>query len=261
MIKVIVVEDEYLLRTGLIRSMPWRECGCEVIGEADNAGEGIRLAETLKPDIVITDIRLPGMDGLEMIAAIKAKLDCEFIILSGYSHFEYVRQAVALGARGYLLKPVDDDEFMATLEEAAEMVHHKRQFSRLLRQYENHAGNRPEAGELRLPMKPVRVTDNNLAAAIDYIRDHCAENISCSVVADQLHISVSTLSKLFKTSTGYTFLEFLTLHRIRRSMDLLEQTDLKTYQIAGQVGYQDARYFSDIFKRIVGMTPTQYRNQ
>ena len=261
MIKVIVVEDEYLLRTGLIRSMPWGDYGCEVVGEADSADEGIRLAGALKPDIVITDIRMPGRDGLEMIAAIKEKLDCEFIILSGYSQFEYARRAVALGARGYLLKPVDDEEFLATLEEAVEMVRHKRQFSRLLEHYERHAGDEPGPEVFRLPPEPARVTDKNLSAAIDYIRDHCAENISCAIVADALHISVSTLSKLFKANTGYTFLEYLTLHRIRRSMALLEETDLKTYQIAGMVGYQDPRYFSDIFKRIVGMTPTQYRNQ
>ena len=261
MIKVIVVEDEYLLRTGLIRSMPWGDYGCEVVGEADCADDGIRIAEALRPDIVITDIRMPGMDGLEMIAAIKERMDCEFIILSGYTQFEYARRAVALGARGYLLKPVDDDEFLATLEESVEMVHHKRQFSHLLEQYGRSAGDEAGGDLKRLPPEPARATDKNLAAAIEYIRNHCAENISCSIVADALHISVSTLSKLFKSNTGYSFLEYLTLHRIRRSMDLLEQTDLKTYQIAGMVGYQDARYFSDIFKRMVGMTPTQYRNR
>lgn len=256
--KVIIVEDETLQRHGLIQATPWQAHDCQVVGDAMNGADGLRLAMQLKPDIIITDIHMPDMDGLKMIERIKETVDCEFIILSGYGQFDYAKRAVSLGVQGYLLKPVDDDEFLDVLDKTVQIVAQKRQFHRLRDRYEQRCGNNIDSDYIN--MDTSNITDRYLSEAIDYICRYYAQDITCSSVADELKISSSYLAKLFKANTGYTFLEYLTQHRIRRAMQLLSDTSLRTYQIATRVGYQDTRYFSDIFKKIVGVTPTQYRN-
>ena len=104
---VLVVEDELIIRKGLIRQVPWTEYGCVVKGEASNGRDGIHQIETLRPQIVITDVRMPVMDGLEMIRLTKERYPYRAIVISGYSDYEYVRKALSLSVADYLLKPVD----------------------------------------------------------------------------------------------------------------------------------------------------------
>lgn len=258
--KVMIIEDEFLTRKGLIRTIPWAEHGCEVIGEAADGQEGLRLAKQLRPDIVVTDIHMPGVDGLEMIAELKESLQCEFIVFSGYSQFEYAKKALELGVRAYLLKPVDDDELLHILDETVEAINQRRQYDKLRERPVDQEKN--SIYQFRyLEKDGSNCGERYLEKAIHYIAEHYMENLTGKSVADTLGISESYLSKLFRRHTSYSFLEFLTMHRVSVAMDLLEKTDYRTYQIADMVGYKDQRYFSDIFKKIVGVTPTQYRNQ
>lgn len=261
MYKVIIVEDELMTRKGLIQTIPWSEHGCEVVGEASDGQEGIRLAMQANPDIVITDIHMPIVDGLTMIQRIKTHLDCEFIIFSGYGQFSYAQKALALGARGYLLKPVDDDEFLQILDDTIQAIQQKRRFHKLMEQMEVPDAKVPSFLEKYLAKDPTSCGERYLVDAIRYIRSHYGEDLTGKTVAASLGISESYLGKLFRQQMGYTFLEYLTMHRIYVALDLLSQTDLKTYHIAEMVGYKDARHFSDIFKKLVGVTPTQYRNR
>lgn len=110
MYNVLVVEDEEIIRKGIILSIPWEEFNCHVIGEAENGEEGKSLIESLKPDIVITDIDMPVKDGLTMLAETKFISDYAAIILTGYSEFEYAREAIRLGISSYVLKPLNMKE-------------------------------------------------------------------------------------------------------------------------------------------------------
>src|SRR5690554_2261051 len=102
MFRIVVIEDEDLLRKGLVITTPWDECECQVVGEATNGLEGLELIKKLKPDIVFTDIKMSGLDGLSMIRKAKEFVnDTEFIILSGYNEFDYARQAIKLGVKEY----------------------------------------------------------------------------------------------------------------------------------------------------------------
>ena len=261
MYKVIIVEDELMTRRGLIQTIPWSEHGCEVVGEASDGQEGMELALQAAPDIVITDIHMPGLDGLTMIEKLKGRVECEFIIFSGYGQFAYAQKALALGARGYLLKPVDDDEFLQVLDDTIQTIQQKRRYHKLMEQVEVPEAKVPSFLEKYLEKDPTSCSERYLTDAIHYIRAHYAEDITGKSVASSLGISESYLGKLFRQQMGYTFLEYLTMHRIYVSLDLLSKTDLKTYHIADMVGYKDARHFSDIFKKLVGVTPTQYRNR
>lgn len=115
MYKVVLVEDEPLILEGLRLTGPWPAFDCQVVGEATDALEAEAVIRRLRPDIVITDIHMPGISGLQLIERLRGSVPCEWIILSGYDQFEYARKAVNLGVKGYLLKPVDDEELKEVL--------------------------------------------------------------------------------------------------------------------------------------------------
>lgn len=119
MIKVLVVDDEYFAREGMKRTVNWKELSCELCGEAEDAFQAINLSKELKPDIIITDINMPGMDGLSMAEKIKEFLpSCKFIIITGFDEFEYAKRAVKINAVDFLLKPIDQDEFIKSIKSA-----------------------------------------------------------------------------------------------------------------------------------------------
>ena len=127
MYKVLLVEDEEIIRCGIRNSIPWAEFGCCVAGEAGNGEEGARQIEELRPDIVITDINMPVMDGLAMLAATKLKYDYAAVILTGYSEFEYARKALKLGVCEYLLKPFSKEELGKVMMKLKETILKKKE--------------------------------------------------------------------------------------------------------------------------------------
>ena len=119
MYRVLLVEDEEIIRKGIRYSVPWEEYGCSVVAEAENGAVGEEKIAELRPDIVITDIRMPDMDGLEMLREGRAVCPFHAIIISGYGEFDYAQQAIRLGVAEYLLKPVDVNELKNCLRRIA----------------------------------------------------------------------------------------------------------------------------------------------
>jgi len=127
MLKAVIVDDEPIIREGMKSIIDWEEWGFEIIGDASDGLEGVSLCEVLKPDLVIADVRMPGMDGLEMIEALKSKgLDCKFIILSAYSDFDYARKAIELGATSYMLKPIEESELISKISKIRNTIERER---------------------------------------------------------------------------------------------------------------------------------------
>ncbi|SEO48845.1 response regulator transcription factor [Paenibacillus sp. OV219] len=122
--RAILVDDEVFARKGLVGLIPWEQYGFEIIAEAEDGEEALALIEQHKPDLVITDIRMPVLDGLELIQTVQERLGkaVKFIIISGYGDFKYAQQAVRFGVHDYLLKPIDEDELMETLQRIAAML-------------------------------------------------------------------------------------------------------------------------------------------
>ena len=247
MIKVVIVEDEELIRQGMKLTMEWEKFDCRVIGEAADGEEGMEIIERLKPDIVFTDIRMPKMSGLSMVEQIKDSTNAKFIILSGYDEFNYAKKAINLGASGYLLKPIDDDEFEEVLKNTVEKIKAEKQ---------NVVVENP-ADAVNLLQEGFK--DKYISQACQVMRKRLHEELTLKMVADELHISESYLGKLFKNKTSYTFLDVLTLYRIRAAIDYLEETNMKVYEISYKVGYNDSKYFSKTFQKLVGIKPKEYR--
>ena len=117
MIPVLVVDDEKFVREGIVQGTDWKSVGCEVVGQAKNGEEALALARTLHPVLIVTDIRMPKMDGIELVRTLREeKLDVKVIFLTAYSDFSYAQQAVRLQASDYLLKPFEDGQLEAVVK-------------------------------------------------------------------------------------------------------------------------------------------------
>lgn len=259
MIGIVIVEDEAYIRKGMVLTTPWEEMGCEIIGEAKDGEEGYNLITKLNPEIVITDVSMPNMDGIAMIKKLEGQVDVEFIIISGYNDFNFAQQAIKLGVKDYLLKPIDDDDFNATLTKVKKVVEEKRE---LAKQQEKNLLT--EKGKIELDNKDAYNNYDGrrkyVTKAIKWIEDHYHEVSSISDVAKELDISESYLSRLFKTYMGYTFVEYLTDYRIKIAIQLLKDHTIKVYEVSEKVGYNDPRYFGILFKKKMGVTPMVYKN-
>lgn len=250
MIKIVIIEDEEFIRRGMVITTPWNDFDCQIVGEASNGLEGAKLIKKLKPDIVITDIRMPIMDGLQMIKNLLDFSDTEYIIVSGYDDFKYAQQAIKLGVKDYLLKPIDDIEFYTTLNKVIQNVKLKK--------------GKNEALEYKI-FKEFTVKSNYdgrikyIIEATEYIKANYSKDITLKEVAENLYISESYLSRLFKTYTSYTFIEYLTKYRMKIAINLLKDHRIKVYEVSELVGYNDPKYFSVIFKKYVGTTPMEFK--
>ncbi len=260
MIRIVVVEDEILVKKGLILTTDWQKYGCEVVGEASNGFEGVQLIDRVKPDIVITDIRMPGLDGIKMIESLKENgVSPEFIIITGYGEFEYARKALKLGVRDFLVKPIDDDDLDNALTNTCQAVLDKQRIEKIRDKLDN-------IGESRVMLFKEYIVDqvseeDYVGRAVKYISLNYSLDITVKTVADNLFISESYLSRLFKQKVGQTFGDYLTYYRIKKACEYLREPDGKIYEIAGKIGYRDQRYFSLIFKKLVGVTPKEFRDK
>ena len=243
-IRVLVVDDEPLVRRGVAQGVDWAALSCEVVGEAANGEEGLAMARRLAPDLIITDIRMPRMDGIEMMNALRGEgCRARCIVLTAHSDFEYARSALLFGADDYLLKPFRDEELEHAVLRACGRLAETAPAAPAAQQ------ERPEAtGYVR--------------EAMDYIAAHYAdEDISIAVIAEHLRVSEGHLSHVFKKQTGMTVTGYLTQYRIQAAMRLLASGRVKVYEAAAAVGYKDVTYFSSTFKKQTGLSPSEYAEQ
>lgn len=249
MYKVLVVEDENIIRKGLIFSVDWKRIRCVIAGEARNGREGAAMIQKLKPDIVITDVKMPIMGGPEMIRETVNEYRYESIIISGYSEFEYARQAIRLGVTEYLLKPVEIDK----LEEALLTVIRK------LNQRNSRDGSGDnDSGILSWPPTTGGPVSKKTKKILEYIEEHYREKISLQDACMYSGLSPTGLNENLKISTGSTFTVLLNRYRIIRAVILLGSGNFKVYEAAREAGFEDYKYFSSVFRKYTGSNPSEF---
>jgi len=337
MLSVMLVDDEPLIRRGLKKLIDWQLHGFRIVGEADNGEEALELVAREETDIVVTDLKMPAMNGLELSEALKVRYPAlKVIVLTGYDDFPYVQQSIRNGVADYLLKPVNADALVRSLQQikkqleeeryrypfdieasllesvkaadadaAAEAVHalfdefHKFKvpqeivlricdtvrlsLDRLLDQegsglkdilrknnLEKDDGRRPDAREeLKEDLLHVvsclcdhrqgYANKRTIQAVIDYIECHYEQDISLGDLAARFYLNASYLSQLFKSETRETFSNYVSKLRIEKAKKLLGDPHMKIQDISGLVGYGDPKYFGQLFKRMTGMLPSEYR--
>ncbi len=258
MVSVVVVEDERILRNGLVLTTPWLEFGCKIIGEAENGLAGRDLIVKIKPDIVITDVIMPGMNGIEMIKSLQGVAETEYIILSGYADFEFAQTALELGVKRYLVKPLEESKLKETMIDLVKEVEEKKRDLHQRNVYRQNLNNELFFQEY-ITKHNSDYREKYLEEALCLIGEHYSESLTAADVAEHLRISESSFVKIFKEKTGYTFLKYLTLYRMKNSVRLLTNKNKRICEVADLVGYTDYRYFCEVFKKNFGMTPSEYR--
>ena len=246
MLKVLVVDDETVVRRGIVLGVDWAAMGCVIVGEAANGLEGIQAVERYKPNLIITDVRMPKMDGIEMMQELRRRgCQAHAILLTAYSDFEYVRSALQLGADDYLLKPFRDQELAAAVERVRQKLQERWE----------------KGNDIELPLVKGDKSKYVLKA-LEYISAHYADSgISITTIANHLGVSEGHLSHVFKKETNYTVVGYLTQYRIHMARKLLRDRNHKVYEVAELVGYKDVAYFGSTFKKLTGVSPSEYQDR
>lgn len=255
MYKVLIVEDEEMIRKGLRYTFDWLKVDCVVVDEATDGREGLEKIQTLKPDIILTDITMPIMDGITMLEKSINDFTYSAIIISGYDEFDFAKKAIKLGVSEYLLKPVEQEQLFQALERAKEQVKLKKQYDILL----NSSKHIEDIEVLEIDLIENNAqASKHVAYMLEYVRDNYHKKISIQDLVELLDMSSTYLNQKFKEETTYTFNEFVNRYRIQKSIDYMKKGEGKIYNIATDVGFSDYRYFISVFKKYANCLPSDF---
>lgn len=245
MYKVLVIEDEDVVRKSIVLSIDYESLGCKIVAEARNGKEGIEQIKKYLPEIILLDINMPIINGITLL---EETIDYDYvpIIISGYDSFDYAVKTMKYGATDYLLKPIVMEELKEAILNAIDIFKMRETYK-----YNGVGGI----------LKP-KLGSNNASELskeiLAYIKEYYSEKIALKDMCEKLCYSESLLNIRFKDDYGFTFNEYLNRYRIMKSIELMNENRLNITQIAFNVGFQDSRYFSKVFKKYVGTLPSHY---
>lgn len=362
MYRIMIADDERDSLEGMLKCVEWQKNGFEVVATASDGNMAFKEIMDKRPDIVLLDIQMPGLSGLQVIEKVKneSSMDIAFILLSGYDYFSYAQKAIKLGVKDYLVKPFRPVDLLNSTRTAALNLKAARELitndcNNYFAFFELHStpeGTEENAEVFPYPMaeeimildylkiasceaasasidnffkalkseniylsnsygfslylaiqrflseKNIAISqnyfaqcpwDNNsyfenlrdtikliasisceklsavkeinaiAANTVRFINNNYKEDLTLENAASEVYLSPSYLSTVFKQSLGIGFVDYLNKVRINKAKQLLCSTSLKTYQVAESVGYKDSKYFSQVFRKLTGTTPSQYR--
>ncbi len=246
MYNVVICEDEDIIRKGLMYSFDFSSLNLVVVSDFDNPLSCLEYLKTHKVDIIITDIKMPLISGLEMINQIPNRKNYEFIILSGYSDFEYAKKAITFGVTEYLVKPLDHNLLKVSLTKAISNLDDKKLINNAKFQAKN----------ISKVYQEINSEDEFLHEIINFIKNNYMNKIKLDDVADKLNYSVSSIKNKLKQN-DITFNTTLNSYRIYKAINLISLNKYPIYQIAEMVGFNDYKYFCSKFKSYTGYSVTQ----
>ena len=271
MYDVVLVDDEQIILNGLSQVFPWAQYGCRVVATAADGPGGLQAIRSHRPQMLFTDIRMPNMDGLSMVAALKSEFPAmQITVLTAFRDFDYAKRAIQLGVCRYLLKPSRMEELH---EAVAAMAHSLSMFAIPPSMQAvvaedvppQHPSPTAPAESICDPYdgEPDDESDAGgfvARAALRYMQEHCTEHLSLADVADNVYVSQWHLSKLINRHARQSFFDLLNHYRILRSQAMLADPMYKVSEVAYAVGYADVAHFSRIFKKVTGQTPMAFRS-
>lgn len=241
MLRLLIVDDEPLVRRGIKSLVDFEQLKIDQVIEAVNGEDALEKFEQHEPQLILADINMPKLDGLSFAEIVKKKApSVKIALVTGYDYFDYAVQALKLGVDDYILKPISKKDIENVLKKLIQKLEQDRIQNTLM----DHVVDQP-TNELE-----------EMMTAHQYDM-----NFSLKKLADLMGYSSNHLSSVFKKQYGMTFQDYLIYVRIEKAKRLILTTDLKNYEIADQIGFSDVNYFGSRFKKIVGMSPKQYKEQ
>nr|WP_263327662.1 response regulator [Neobacillus sp. Marseille-Q6967] len=254
MLKAVIFDDEYIVIEGLKRVINWSNEGIELVGTANDGISGLSLFYSQKPDIIFTDIRMPGINGLKLIEEVMdAAPDTICVVMSGHREFDYVKQALKLGVTDFLEKPIT----IKMIEETIDKIKKKKIKDIELLKLKNNSKSQGENTIFSLSPQ-LSFKHEAVEKACRYIYENYNKEITLHEVANFTGLNPNYFSILFKEHMGKTYIKYLTELRMEKAK-LMLQEGYKVMKVSETVGYHTYRHFSDIFKKYVGVPPGQYR--
>lgn len=365
MIGIVIADDEQIIRQGLA-GMPWSDIDVELRGIASNGVDALELLKKTDSKIILTDIRMPDLDGIDLIHIIKDELpDIKSILLTGHQEFEYAYSAIKYGAFEFILKPTDPDEILEIIQRAKKEIESENKSTFVynfkntnrkdsiaanlsvdgnlpsesineiinnvkVRNYHNVKvltrellvclSNHPDANGVLLKNACIEIitlashllvekgteqfemqdrlvfysnintckdieelilytnillekiidslnfmddliVNKTVDECLSYIEQYYMDDITLVSLARNIHRNPIYLSRLIKKVQGKNFSDILTFVRMNKACELLRNQDLKAYEVSNKVGFKDSRYFSQVFRKHYGVTPTEYRKE
>ncbi|WP_321284031.1 response regulator [Exiguobacterium profundum] len=231
MTKVLIVDDESPVREAVKLLGEWERFGVKAVLEAKNGLEAKALIEQERPALILSDIQMPHCDGIELMEWVHDHASSsKLVVLTGYDEYSYMRRAIQYGSFDYLLKPIDPDVLNDTLSRAL-------------------TGVMTESSE------------DPIAQIGTYIEQHFAEELSLQGMSERFYLSREYISRRFKQQYGVNLSEYVLTIRMNEAKRLLETSRQRIYEVAQAVGFSDDKYFRKVFKKQVGVTPNEFREQ
>jgi YesN/AraC family two-component response regulator len=233
-VKVMVVDDEVPIREQL-RLFPWERLQCTLVGEARHGREALQVYEEHMPQIVLTDIAMPVMDGLELTKQLKVlSNEVQVILLTCHRNFDYAREALLYGVTDYLLKGTyREEDLIRALEQS----------------------------KAKLKWEPAPEHRFEIRQTIQHIQAHMKTSLSLSEAAERAGLSANYFGTMFHQETGEYFKDYVKRIRMDKAAALLTGSAMKVYEVAEEVGYINYRHFAEVFAKYYGVSPRDYRGQ
>ena len=253
MYRVLIVEDEYIIRKGMVYGFNYEKMNCVVVGEAANGQEGITKIKELQPDIVITDINMPIKNAFEML---EETMDFTYstIIVSGYDEFANAQKAIQYGVSEFIVKPIETSQFENALTRA-------KQQSKINQHFNQEQEDRSAIINQELIIKnDATIQDHVIQKMIHFVEQNYHKRFVFQEVANELGYSTTLLHNRFKEYMNLTFNDYVNRYRIQKSIELLKESEVKLYEVATQCGFSDYKYFNQVFKKYINMSASEFIN-
>lgn len=258
MYNVMLVDDEPRSIDAIEANVDWRRSGIRKVFKAMNMSAAIEIVQKNEVDIMICDIEMPNGSGLNLLEWLREHdFNIKCIFVTCHPEFDYMRKAIQLMCYDYILKPIHYEEFERVLNDLVKKME-------LLDSGEKdieaiHWGGMTD---FAIREQSLKAKERNVELEVKkYIREHMTDDINVKDIAETLHFNAQYLMRSFKSKTGYCIMEYITKTRMETSKKLLKDTDLPVKEVATLLGYGDYAYFTRVFRKEFGVSPTKFRNQ